>query len=584
MNKRKSLGYQMRYVCMMLACLLMVGCQEEELVPSYGEGVGTLVISGLEVETAVGDIQTRASVEDEDIPDASEFTIMIFGSDDYQNSVSAGTIDLPAGSYTITASCGKNEMSEQPYFLDTKEITIEAGKTRTVTLYPSLQTAILRPHLDETLVNQYESCKLEIANGSGKTAELTNDKDFYLPVEDSYTLTLAGTNKLGNPASHSWKYSAEQFVKATRYIVNCNPDIPSFTLPAQAETNAWSKFIYVTPMTAKNFSKIPDGMTADEILADVVYEASADGQTWIPAITDGEKIVIKDLQASTSYIVRARYGGVNSGNTETLVTESAQELVNGDMETWDESVYYSTYGRQIIYHYYVGASSSDKYWGTRNTLTMDGVEDATSTGTRNQRTAYRWNSCTIPTSDAISGQAAEIRTMAFANFAIDRGTGIFASRESMASDVLNNANVFVGWLYTGEDDVTMLAEPDKSGIEQTARPLSISFSYKYEPYNGDNFVVSAILYDENQNQIAYVNDFTSSQQQSSYNTITLDFIYKDLNTKVAAIYIMFKSGEKSTVNDVRHIEGSYDANPWSLDTFVGSVLKIDNVVLNYDYE
>ena len=42
MNKRKSLGYQMRYVCMMLACLLMVGCQEEELVPDYGDGVGYL--------------------------------------------------------------------------------------------------------------------------------------------------------------------------------------------------------------------------------------------------------------------------------------------------------------------------------------------------------------------------------------------------------------------------------------------------------------------------------------------------------------------------------------------------------------
>ena len=39
MNKRKSLGYQMRYVCMMLACLLMVGCQEEELVPGlWGRG------------------------------------------------------------------------------------------------------------------------------------------------------------------------------------------------------------------------------------------------------------------------------------------------------------------------------------------------------------------------------------------------------------------------------------------------------------------------------------------------------------------------------------------------------------------
>ena len=65
---------------MMLACLLMVGCQEEELVPDYGEGTGTLIISGLEVETVVGDIQTRASVNETDIPE--EFTIVLVNTAD----------------------------------------------------------------------------------------------------------------------------------------------------------------------------------------------------------------------------------------------------------------------------------------------------------------------------------------------------------------------------------------------------------------------------------------------------------------------------------------------------------------------
>ena len=497
-----------KYLYIALAALGMMGCESDELYPD-GDGVGTLVISGIEVETVVGDIQTKASMEESDIPVAADFTIVAINTETQrETTLEIGINELEAGSYIVRATYGEEKgMSYTPYFSGEKEVTLTNGETRPVSLRPSLQNAILRPKLDETLINQYNNYALNIQKDDDESITLTNDKDFYLPVgtEGTYTLTLFGENKLGIMVSHDWTYQGSQFVAKTRYIVNCNPDLPSFTLPAQAETNAWSKFIYVTPMTEEDFSYIPEGMTAEEILANVVYEASTDGQTWIPAITDGDKVVIKDLQASTSYTVRATYGGVNSDNTATLVTESAQELVNGDMETWDESVYYSTYGRQIIYHYYVGASSSDKYWGTRNTLTMNGVEDATSTGTRNQRTAYRWNSCTIPTSDAISGQAAEIRTMAFANFAIDRGTGIFASRESMASDVLNNANVFVGWLYTGEDDVTMLAEPDKSGIEQTARPLSISFSYKYEPYNGDNFVVSAILYDENQNQIAYVN-------------------------------------------------------------------------------
>ena len=62
------------------------------------------------------------------------------------------------------------------------------------------------------------------------------------------------------------------------------------------------------------------------------------------------------------------------------------------------------------------------------------------------------------------------------------------------------------------------------------------------------------------------------------------FIYETEDVKAAYLFVMFKSGENSTVNDVQHIDGSYDANPWSLDTFVGSVLKVDNVKLNYEYE
>lgn len=566
----------MRYVCMMLACLLMVGCQEEELVPSYGEGVGTLVISGLEVETAVGDIQTRASVEDEDIPDASEFTIMILGSDGYQNSVSEGTIELPAGSYTITASCGKNEMSEQPYFLDTKEITIEAGKTRTVTLYPSLQTAILRPHLDETLVNQYEDYKLEIKNGSGDTEGLTNNKDFYLPIGTAYSLTLSGTNKLGTQVFHSWEYSADQFVKATRYIVNCNPDLPSFTLPAQAETNAWSKFIYVTPMTAENFSKIPDGMTADEILADVVYEASADGQTWIPAITDGEKIVIKDLQASTSYTVRARYGGVNSGNTETLVTESAQQIREGNMDTWEDNVKVANaYGGQSFYNYFVG-SQNDHIWETNN---EEGLNGATSHATQDIGTYWRWcagtqNTTDVSTLKGVDSQyAAEISTLGFYT---EKITGWYAgtiSSDEIIPDWLgyrNRNRICLGLLYV---DKTQLA----------SRPSSISFDYKYEPVTGDTAPVELVLYDADSNELWRESMDLETQLEYVTKEVVIDHSILNLK-KVALVTIRFQSGTNTDYRLMHVVEGDYNSSPRVKDRVVGSVLKIDNVTLNYDYE
>lgn len=566
----------MKYIYLLLACLVMAGCAEEELVPSYGEGVGTLVISGLEVETAVGDIQTRASVEESDIPEASEFTIMILGSDGYQNSVSTGTIDLPAGSYTITASCGKNEMSEQPYFLDTKEITIEAGKTRTVTLYPSLQTAILRPHLDETLVNQYEDYKLEIKNGSGDTEGLTNNKDFYLPIGTAYSLTLSGTNKLGTQVFHSWEYSADQFVKATRYIVNCNPDLPSFTLPAQAETNAWSKFIYVTPMTAENFSKIPDGMTADEILADVVYEASADGQTWIPAITDGEKIVIKDLQASTSYTVRARYGGVNSGNTETLVTESAQQIREGNMDTWEDNVKVANaYGGQSFYNYFVG-SQNDHIWETNN---EEGLNGATSHATQDIGTYWRWcagtqNTTDVSTLKGVDSQyAAEISTLGFYT---EKITGWYAgtiSSDEIIPDWLgyrNRNRICLGLLYV---DKTQLA----------SRPSSISFDYKYEPVTGDTAPVELVLYDADSNELWRESMDLETQLEYVTKEVVIDHSILNLK-KVALVTIRFQSGTNTDYRLMHVVEGDYNSSPRVKDRVVGSVLKIDNVTLNYDYE
>lgn len=586
----KSIHY---IIYMAFAALSFTACQEEELFADYGEGTGTLMLSGIEVVSEVGDIQTRASMNDADIPSADEFTIELLDANtqEFVQKLELNTrYNLEVGSYLVRAYYGDKEaMSKTPYFFAEKSLTVADGKAETLPLRPTLACAIIQPRVAEDLEAQYNNYTLtilETSNSKEPVSEvLVNGEDFYVAggADRTYSLTLAGQNKLGEEVSHTWTYS--DLAACTRYIVNCNPDLPSFSLPEQAETNAWSKFIYVTPVTEANFSYIPEGMTADEILANLVYEASTDGQTWNPAITDDDKIVFTGLTPSTEYTIRARFGGVNSDNTAIQTTENAQELTNGDMEEWNRQEY-ANYANRIgggsVYLYTLNGG----IWGTRNSVTMNGVEGGTSGGTENQRVAYRWNSCTIQTDDAISGTAAEIRTMALANFDINEGTfdswlaAITGKRSEMVSNVLNNATVYIGWLYIGKD----ATETDGNDVEHTARPLSLSFDYKYTPYNTDNMIVSAALYDENHNQIAYIDDFKSGETQTSYKTEVLDFVYENPSAKAKYIYIMFKSGENSTINDVKHIEGGYDANPWSLDTFVGSVLKIDNVVLNYDYE
>lgn len=577
---RKILGF----VC--LAVMFLSSCSKEEM-EILGEGTGKLVLNSLEVSASVSDMMSRAVLE-ENVPSSDDFTITIKSEESsFEKTLDKGVFEciLPVGSYTVEAAYGEDVIStDVPYFYGEESVKIEEGAVEPVSVTASLQSAIIHPEMNEELLAQYSEYSLSVSDGESMM-NVQNNADVFVPVGKNVTLWLSGTNKLGKPASSKWELN--ELIPKTRYVISCDADLPSFTFPTQPETNAWSKFMYITPMTAENMSSHPE--MAEQVMANIVYEASADGATWLPATYDAakEKWVIKDLQPNTPYTVRSRFGGVVSTNTQMLTTENANPLDNGEMENWSNDPYKVYLNKDGIYRYYVGASSLDRYWGTRNTLTMDGVKDGSSGWINNQRTAYRWNSCTIPTSDAAAGQAAEIRTMALANFSIDRGAvGAFGSHSDLPGKILENANVFVGYLYTGTEDVTTQAEPDPSSykIEHKARPLSFSFDYKYAPYNSDNFVVSAYLFDEAGNQIAHTNEYKNGSTQDSYTIETLDFIYDNASTKAGYIYIIFKSGEKNTVDDVKYIEGSYGANPWSLDTFVGSVLKIDNIKLNYEYE
>lgn len=576
-----------------LAAIFFTACQEDELVADYGEGTGTLVLSGIEVVSEVGDIQTRASMDDADIPSAEDFTIELLDANT-QELVQELELDtrynLEAGSYIVRAYYGEESaMSYTPYFCGEKSLTIADGDTETVHLEPSLCCAIIQPQIAEELAAQYESYTLTILGNADseepQSATLVSGEDFYLACgeDKTYSLTLAGKNKLGKEVSHTWTYS--NLAERTRYIVNCNPDLPSFTLPAQAETNAWSKFIYVTPMTAEDFSYIPDGMTTEEILANVVYEASADGQTWIPSITDGEKIVITGLEPSTEdtpkqYSVRARYGGVNSMNTEILTMENAKELIYGGLEDWTQTELYEgngTFSAKVYCDYCTG-------WTTRNERTTLGAENA-SGGVGgflpingNYGAAWRWHSGTVSTEDKTEGEkAAEISTLAFYN---EKLNGAY-DRDEIHNLIKGNGTSYVGYLLLGTYNVSN--DTYDLGVEHDARPVSISFDYKYEPVIGDQAIIYAKLYDKNKNEIASTEEF-KSDAQGEYINKPLPFIYANSETKAKYIGVFFQSGTDTDINKMKQVEGSYDMSPYNQDRVVGSVLKIDNVVLNYDYE
>ena len=112
----------MRYVCMMLACLLMVGCQEEE---KWGTGA----TSGFQIslqDAAVG-VETKSTPEELGEPLKTNFKIKVVkqstGESETYNYKDNLVIPASAGTYDIIASYGDNPVlaSDVPYYEGTAE-------------------------------------------------------------------------------------------------------------------------------------------------------------------------------------------------------------------------------------------------------------------------------------------------------------------------------------------------------------------------------------------------------------------------------------------------------------------------------
>ena len=560
--------------------ILLFACNEEEFV-TMNQKTGKLIVGGVEVSAIVGDMQSRATLEN--VPSGNEFTITVKSEDgSFERTLEEGVFSciLPVGTYTVEATYGEDKIAtDKPYFCGSASVEIKEGMTESISVTASLQSAIIRAVMDEELLAQYEDYTLWISKvGSSDMESIDNDKDIFVPAGDDYLLRLTGTNLLGDDVNTSWELKS--LSPKTRYIVSCNADLPSFTFPEQAETNAWSKFMYITPMTAENMSSHPE--MAEQVMANIVYEATADGSTWLPATYDAAKgkWVIKDLQPSTTYTVRSRFGGVVSTNTQTLTMENAQDLLYGGIESWTDRELYGgngSFSAKVYCDYCTG-------WATRNEKTTDGAQDA-SGGlggflpiNGNYGAAWRWHSGTVKSTDKTEGEAAaEISTLAFYNQKLNGGY----DRDNIHNLVKEDGRAYWGYLLLGTYNLS--TDSYTLGVEHKARPVSISFDYKYAPVTGDQCIAYAKLYDETGQEIASTENFTSGEM-NNYTNQELIFTYSNWECKATAIGVFFQSGTDIDINKMKQIQGSYDMSPYNQDRIVGSVLKVDNVKLNYDYE
>lgn len=567
----------MRYIFILCLFLGFASCQEDVLQPSY-KGKGRLVLKDVDISAEASAETVTRTTSTFTAPTASELTYKITdtqtGEVVYNQTGEFTSLVLDEGSYRLEASYGTENMGTAPYlYAATEEFRITTATETAKSLSVKLSCAIVHPAIADNLLEHYDTYKIEISDGTS-IQEIPNNADFFVPAGKDYTLTLSGTNTLNEAKSNSWEL--KDVLVANRYTLNCNPDLPSFTLPEQMEGDVWSTFIYITPMTAANMSSKPE-MT-EKVLANIVYEASADGINWIQAINDNGKTVIKGLVANNRYTIRSRFGSIICTNSQQVTMESAEQLENGNFESvWNKKEINGGNGSwsRPLYCYYLPG------WNTRNERTTKGGESATGWGTGvGYGVWWRWCSGTVPTADSSKdANAVEISTLAFYNKKVS-GTW---SRDEVYTYTRDNGTAYAGYLFTGTFDKN--TDTYTLGIQQESRPTSISFDYKYFPVINDKCLAYAKVYNTDKKEIASTIEFNSSGQEE-YTTQTLKFEYnkEHMQSKAKYITVFFQSGYDTTISNMHRENGGYGSSPFGEDRVVGSVLKIDNVVLNYDYE
>lgn len=229
-------------------CLMMVGCSDETFNQESGNGTGylRLALGSVNVELSSTSRADAGQLPAELIPETSDFMVDIKMNgksvDGFPKPYTEITedIELMAGSYSVIAYSGdNNDLQDKPYFYGSSTVQINPGQPTKTEVNAVLANAMITPSVSESLQNHYSEWTLTLKVGEISLKLADNEKtDGYLFAKagTSVSAVFEGTNILGNEKSHEWTVIS-QAVACTKYLIQCDPDIPvfSFGLNAVAE-------------------------------------------------------------------------------------------------------------------------------------------------------------------------------------------------------------------------------------------------------------------------------------------------------------------------------------------------------------
>lgn len=344
-------------------------------------------------------------------------------------------------------------------------------------------------------------------------------------------------------------------VGATEAVFTAERQTPDFTAVAP-ENDVFAKHAVV------RLSSINDEVAAD-LASSARWAVSTDnGNSWtnVSATVSGTGARLEGLTPGTAYRVRATVSDKQA--TAALTTEAALQAPNNGMETW-----YEKSGESNWSVFYAGASESDAVWGTNNPMT-------TSQGANR---AYKRISGTILTTDAVSGNAALIRTVAW------------GSSNTSAGSISTIKYIDAGLLHLGQSRESRNGNDSQAGplttddlncgIAFASRPSSLSFKYKYSNKNSNDKGYAEIWIKDASGKIIASGNL-NLDPASAYTEKTIALSYPAGAAKGAKLYIKFLS-----TNDSGFLTKSDDNLSFGSVTnsskHIGSQLYIDDITLNY---
>ena len=304
--------------------------------------------------------------------------------------------------------------------------------------------------------------------------------------------------------------------------------------------------------------------------------ASTDGTnyTQIPGgqvDVNGANATINDLTDGTHYYLKVEANNAVSEPIE-FTTESIVQLPNNKMDDW----FIENGQTKYWWKSYCG-SDVNTPWGSMNLVSTSegGSNDRDLSDSRNGM-GYCAASGTDRTTDARSGNAALIKTVGW-------GQG-----NSAAGSLSSIKRASVGQLHLGSSPTQFVNTSGESydgvidyGYPFSSRPSSLSFWYKYQPKNSNDYGYAEIWLKSADGKII-AKETRNLTKADAYTEVVMNLPYT-VKQKAAKICVIFRSSANPDCYAINESNLTYPGFAASKGTqTVGSQLYIDDVTLNYD--